>query len=167
MRVNAKQFVNLSCSKCNEPFSKEKKEYDRQIKNGKTKFYCQTSCVYEGTSNSKKNELSPFMFVIRSTKKTAKFRKFDFNLTSKYLKGVWEKQAGRCPYTRIQLEYPTYKYAHSPRKASLDRIDSSKGYVEGNVEFVCVFVNLGKNGFGKQEILSILEEYKNGVVTKA
>lgn len=42
---------------------------------------------------------------------------------------------------------------HSPYQASLDRIDSSKGYIEGNVEFVCLAVNYAKNGFSKEQMI--------------
>lgn len=43
-------------------------------------------------------------------------------------------------------------------KASLDRIDSSKGYIEGNVEFVCSAINLAKNNFSKEAMVSFLQE---------
>lgn len=47
---------------------------------------------------------------------------------------------------------------HSLKRASLDRIDSSKGYVKGNVEFVCLLINMAKNSYSKKEVSSFFEE---------
>lgn len=38
----------------------------------------------------------------------------------------------------------------------MDRIDSSKGYTKDNVEFVCRFINLGKNGYSKKEVQNLM-----------
>lgn len=40
-----------------------------------------------------------------------------------------------------------WKAGATPFAASLDRKDSAKGYTPDNVEFVCRFVNFGKNRF--------------------
>jgi hypothetical protein len=44
--------------------------------------------------------------------------------------------------------------------ASLDRIDSSKGYIEGNIEFVCLAINYAKNGFSKEETQNFIKMIK-------
>ena len=50
-----------------------------------------------------------------------------------------------------------------PRKASLDRINSSKGYVKGNVEFVCSSINLAKNSFTREQMKEFLRSIDLGV----
>jgi len=82
------------------------------------------------------------------------------NIDANYLKELWNKQHGICPYTGIPMLLPR-NTKHDPslrslKKASLDRIDSAKGYVKGNVEFVCMFVNLAKNSFPRQEVKEFL-----------
>jgi hypothetical protein len=51
-----------------------------------------------------------------------------------------------------------YRKLHSLTRASLDRIDSSKGYIKGNVEFVCLAINFAKNDFKKEEMKSFIKE---------
>jgi len=41
--------------------------------------------------------------------------------------------------------------------ASLDRIDSSKGYIQGNVQFVAYGINLAKNNFSDADVISFLD----------
>lgn len=40
--------------------------------------------------------------------------------------------------------------------ASIDRIDSAKGYVAGNVQLVCKAINLAKSAHSNDEILDFV-----------
>lgn len=66
-----------------------------------------------------------------------------------YLRELWINQKAICPYTKNIMNF---NKKTNPYHASLDRIDSSKGYLKGNVEFVCLSVNYAKNKFPKEEI---------------
>jgi len=51
MHKTWKKFVNINCSFCSNPFTKEKKEFDRQTKkNRNVKFYCSPRCLEQGSS---------------------------------------------------------------------------------------------------------------------
>lgn len=43
--------------------------------------------------------------------------------------------------------------ARVPNQASIDRIDSSLGYVRGNIEFVCLMANMAKNVWTRKDVL--------------
>lgn len=43
--------------------------------------------------------------------------------------------------------------ARNPKRASLDRIDSSKGYIKGNVQFVCHMANVAKNDYTYEQMI--------------
>lgn len=52
-----------------------------------------------------------------------------------YIKNLLEAQNQKCAYTGIPMELPDHKGCKDKRMcASLDRIDSTKGYIEGNVQ---------------------------------
>lgn len=73
--------------------------------------------------------------------KNAKQRKtVEVFISIQHIYDVWEKQEGRCAYTKL----PLTSEAHQLNTVSLDRIDSSKDYVEGNIQLVCVPVNVMK-----------------------
>jgi hypothetical protein len=80
-----------------------------------------------------------FMHDIRSGARR-KSRTLEVSIDVKFLDDLWASQDGRCAYTGIQLVMGTAK-GNIETTASLDRIDSSLGYVEGNVQFVHKMVN--------------------------
>jgi len=42
--------------------------------------------------------------------------------------------------------------------ASLDRIDNEKGYIKGNVRFVCLGINYMKNRRADSEVFELLDK---------
>jgi hypothetical protein len=174
--------TNVICSSCQGEFLKLNKEINRCKKRGITSHFCSRSCVakhrnknmtsdywkkqYQKHSTLKRfagnrqSENSPFRTFINKGRASIKAK--GCSLTTEYLKLQWEKQNGICPYTNIKMILPRntleYTKTKSLMKASLDRIDSSKGYIEGNVEFVCSAINLAKNNFSKEAMVSFLQE---------
>ena len=47
--------------------------------------------------------------------------------------------------------------------ASLDRIDSSKGYVEGNVQWVHKMINMSKQQYSQEEFIDMCKAVANRV----
>lgn len=73
-------------------------------------------------------------------KRGAKSRNLTFQITIEYINDLYEKQNRKCALTGVDL------YIHPGRvckktTASLDRIDNTKGYIEGNVQFLHKDVN--------------------------
>ena len=161
MRANAKKYVYINCEKCGNSIHKEKKEYDRRRKHGKNVFYCSLACHCK-SSIGRLDEYSPFRNYVSNSRFVAKTKKISFNLTNEYLKKLWESQNGICPYTHLKMELSDTKMRRifSPIAASLDRIVPEKGYIEGNVEFVCLSINYSKNVFSKEQIISFISEIK-------
>lgn len=74
-------------------------------------------------------------------KSNARHRKIGFNLTIDYLWKLFLKQNGKCSVTGEQLSFGAVSREQSDTTASLDRIDSTKGYLKGNVRWVHKIVN--------------------------
>ena len=79
-------------------------------------------------------------------------KNIEFNLSYEYLDLLWEAQNGRCAYTGEKLDFGRSKISGT---ASLDRIDSSMGYVEGNVQFVHKDVNIMKWNLSEERFIEI------------
>lgn len=83
-------------------------------------------------------------------------RTLPFKVTLKYLWELFLKQNRKCALSGVPIEFAGTgaENKHSATNkitASLDRIDSSKGYVEGNVWWVHKTVNIMKNDLSTQE----------------
>ena len=70
----------------------------------------------------------------------ARNTKKDFDITIEYIWNIFIKQNKKCYFSGIPLQFRSISY-YSDGTASLDRIDCSKGYVEGNVRWVHKTIN--------------------------
>lgn len=66
-----------------------------------------------------------------------------------------------CPVLGLKLSYAihTGKKEPSPNAASLDRIDSSKGYTNDNIQVISARANLLKNDASLEEMIKIFDYY--------
>ena len=83
----------------------------------------------------------------------AKDRNIEFDLSIKY---AWEKyidQKGRCAISGIPIDFIGRK-----RTASLDRIDSSKGYIENNIQWVHKKVNVMKLNLDQNDFIDFCQK---------
>ena len=146
--------IKLVCEKCKKSFYRYYGEHNRNAKKG-LKTYCSKKCT--GNINNipieKRNkstahlleinrldEYSPFRYHLRNCRNRMRYRSgkhsykgIDIDL--KYLKTIWDEQKGICPLTGWKMENMkshSDKIDLTPKRASLDRIDNSKGL--GTVE---------------------------------
>jgi len=171
--------IILNCKNCSKNFEIEKKEHTRQIKKGRDYFFCGLSCTssfrmknlpYEtrkewakkaaiklkGNINTKKGEYTFFLNRAKQRKKG------EMDIDEAYLESIW---TGFCAISNVPIEMKTRNIGHYKKSslttASLDRIDSNKGYVKGNVQFVAYGLNLAKNNFTNDELKSFISLIKN------
>ena len=83
------------------------------------------------------------------SKKRAKKKGIEFDLTPEFIEDLYNKTGRRCCVTGIyfKLENDT-RYLKNPLFPSVDRIDSSKGYTKDNCRLVCVCANYAMNEWG-------------------
>lgn len=83
----------------------------------------------------------------------AKKRGLEFTITIEYAWELFLKQDGKCKLSRINLFF--FKKRIDQQNASLDRIDSTKGYIEGNVQWLHKKVNNMKNVQDQLEFINL------------
>lgn len=97
-------------------------------------------------------------------KRNAEIRNLEFNITIEYLWELFLKQNRKCIYTNIELKFSTSKQITKgfEQTASLDRIDSSKGYIEGNIQWIHKDVNKIKRNYTEKQFIQMCREiYEN------
>ena len=84
-------------------------------------------------------------------------------LSLDYVMGIYHAQKGRCALSGEWMTWEVGKGRVSTN-ISIDRIDSSKGYVPGNIQLVCAIVNCMKNEYSQEEFIEFCKRVveKNG-----
>lgn len=86
----------------------------------------------------------------------AKKRSIPFEVSQEFLWKLFEKQKAKCALSGIDIILPTdYRPGYNSRStASLDRIDSSKGYTNDNVQWVHKKINMMKQTYSQNEFIA-------------
>ena len=162
-------MIKVICYNCGINFEKPDSEAKRNIEKGRRNF-CSRSCVgktmianINGENKSKfiptrtKDKYSGFREFIRRVKN----RNHNYDINLDYLIEIWKKQEGKCIYTGIQMNLPDGVKKGTPLTASLDRIDSSLGYLKGNVQFTILCINYMKNNLTHTQMLQLIDLIKS------
>ncbi len=157
--------IELSCPVCQKSYFKAKSEYIRNEKKNRMNF-CSLNCSSKYSFNVKlpKEKWSNYDISQHSKNMTDEYTEFRYSFRSLKqrmhkgckislddLKQIWDNQKGICPYSGIKLKLMKHGYKFQDiannrfEIASLDRIDSTKGYEKGNLVFVSTLVNFMKN----------------------
>lgn len=174
--------IQIKCDACGKTVKKIASEIKRQKDKGRTRFYCNRKCAANTFQNkehikkyseqnffkvhnqyglNKIDEFTPFRYHIRNAKRRTNLNK---DIDVKFLKDLWDSQQGCCAVTGLKLEHRYLSWMKNQRKspyqASLDRIDNNKGYIRGNVRFVCLMYNYARNNFSDKETTEFFSRIK-------
>jgi hypothetical protein len=89
--------------------------------------------------------------VIREAKK----RNLEFDITIEYAWDLFVKQGKRCSISGQPIHFAITNKSKQRATASLDRIDPSKGYIEGNVQWLHKKVNQMKWDLQQKEFIDM------------
>lgn len=87
----------------------------------------------------------------------AQRRNYTFNVSIDFLWELFESQNGRCALSGVPLEFSSERISCNPDyskiTASLDRIDSSLGYEQDNVQWVHKEINMMKQSYSQKDFI--------------
>ena len=86
-------------------------------------------------------------------RRSADKRNYAFEVSIKYLQNLFQEQKQICAITG--------DYIPNIKEASLDRIDSSKGYIEGNVQWVTYQANVSKHTMTMEQLYEFCRKVLN------
>ena len=109
---------------------------------------------YDGVKGTKKmtDEIKKFIKMRTNGRKkscvhrTKKGREIPFEIDHECVEKLYEEQGGLCAISGLEMATET----NNKKSLSIDRIDSSKGYIQGNVQLVCVIINEMKNEYSME-----------------
>ncbi len=106
----------------------------------------------------KKEHTDPVRYNIACAVNTAKCHSKKigrpFEITTQDVLNLWIAQDGKCAITDIKMDWLPGNGERNRNKVTMDRIDSSKGYVAGNVWLVCEWANRAKTDMTKEEAIT-------------
>lgn len=96
--------------------------------------------------------------LFRSSWANAEKRQIPWAITLDQFGVLVNRAGGRCQVTGIPFEYPLReKGSRNPFAASIDRVDSTRGYSPDNVRLVISVLNLAMNEWGIGPVLRMAE----------
>jgi len=128
------------------------------------KSACRNCGNLEMKINYSKN---PIPQILYNAKIRSKYKNIPFEIDTKYLKSIFPKD-NICPALKIpfQMGYLNKNKKNKDYSPSLDRIIPEKGYIKGNLVFVCDVVNRIKSNSTTEIIEKTLNFYKKIELTK-
>ena len=169
------------------------KEFRRRTKNGHSNFFCSRSCSsthrnkHRTITEAEKDRLrglsaaavekarivntklyNEFNYYIRKAKNRTNHKNdwASMNIDNTYLKELWDSIDGKCYYSGLPMTLASNDVRKKNdifKMASLDRIDSSIGYVKGNVQFCIAALNYAKNDRSDQDFREFITFFKGSL----
>lgn len=91
---------------------------------------------------------------LRRYETSAKLRGLDWLIDIDDVADVFENQNGRCALTGWDLAFPETGHSQNA-DASIDRIDSTFGYIKDNIQIVHKKVNMMKQAYSQEEFIEV------------
>lgn len=126
------------------------------LNKGKLVYFCSNVCQDISKYKGKLNK------ILKESEKRSKIKRMEFNLDYDFLYDLfYNTQKEKCAITNIPILLPVKGFTRQIHKqASLDRIDSSKGYTKDNVRFVVLGVNYMKHNQSDESLIELLKAIK-------
>lgn len=144
--VNRKHYANGNCRSCYDALKHAAHPEQRQVH--ARRAYVKNPELFKARASAWIAN-NPIKYALTTARHTARIRDLDFNLDEEYLRSIW---IAVCPILGLTLKRVPGKRDSSP---SVDRIDSERGYIKGNVQIISTRANRIKNDATVEELEQI------------
>jgi hypothetical protein len=98
-------------------------------------------------------------------KTSAETRGIQWDITIDDIAEVMKTQNYKCKLTNLDIEFP--KSGHPQKSlASIDRIDSKKGYIKNNIQLVLKDINMMKQSYSQEHFIKMCKYVAENMNTK-
>jgi hypothetical protein len=150
-----KHYIKM-CSNCGKEQSYGRLDHFKSALKGDWK--CK-SC--SGHSNNFRGKIGPMPITWFEVKrKSGLHRGYLWDLTPEYILDLYKEQNKLCALTGWPIGWPEKGLTST---VSIDRIDSSEGYLIGNVQLLHKDVNMAKQKYSQEYFISLCEAVANKV----
>jgi hypothetical protein len=95
--------------------------------------------------------------MMKEFKRRTEKKEYNIDIDEEYLEELFNKQKGICSLTGRTLVFDV----NHENRLSLDRIDSNKGYIKDNIQWVCSIANNSKQDSTMKQYLKLCEDVIN------
>ena len=117
---------------------------------------CRINKLKEGYNWKGVGEISHDFF--NSYYHSSRAKNLEFEIDLEYLWDLFLTQKRKCALTGRELSFRTSWKERSNQTASIDRIDSTKGYIKGNIQWVHKEINFFKSNYDNNLFINICKE---------
>ena len=146
----------LQCN-CGNSFEHRKEYVIKQYLSNKTLSCGCQRVIHENGKNSQNwtgfEDISGQYFSTLKCKSRTK--NIEFTITIEYLWDLFLQQDKKCALTDLELKFYTSRRIDPIQTASLDRIDSNKGYIEGNIQWLHKDINYMKRTYSQEHFIEM------------
>jgi len=135
-------IYSVECPNCKDIYSAPKSNLLRT----KTCYKCCPRTQRGSKHNRWRGETAIPLDYYNSLRRKAQTRKLPFSVSIEFLDKLYFQQNQKCHFTGEFIDFIS-------KTASLDRIDSKKGYIKNNVQWVHKDVNMMKNNRDEQDFI--------------
>lgn len=169
-RSSKRKNLNYNQSKTGEKFCtscKQKKSFKDFAKDKGSTDGCQTYCKKCKNKFIKEycNTLDGYIKkIFRDMKNIADRKDVEVNIDIKHIENLWQEQDGKCALSGEKMTHISYKtntILTNNYNASIDLIDSTRGYTHDNIQLVSSIVNTVKCDMEMKQFIEMCRKVAN------
>lgn len=137
-----------NCPSCNSEQTYKRKDHYKSAVNGQ--WLCK-SCSSRNNNYAGKYEDIPLTW-FNMKMKSGISRGYQWDITIEFLWNMYMEQGGKCALSGLPIGWAEKGLTAT---ASIDRVDSSEGYLMGNVQLVHKDINFMKQQFSQERFVEL------------